>query len=118
MVMKLLRLCNYVHAGDDTFDDILPCSSDFRINALSGSSLSFDKGEIEAIVLSRQKFYCKMHEKLDKFMDTLDIKFRQVIHFYIYMLIILVELVISYQLDIIGAFFIKHLYVNEFLVPT
>ncbi|XP_057549547.1 uncharacterized protein LOC130827727 isoform X1 [Amaranthus tricolor] len=82
MVMKLLRLCNYVHAGDDTFDDILPCSSDFRINALSGSSLSFDKGEIEAIVLSRQKFYCKMHEKLDKFMDTLDIKFRQQVVLY------------------------------------
>ncbi|XP_021720613.1 uncharacterized protein LOC110688206 isoform X1 [Chenopodium quinoa] len=79
MVMKLLRLCNYVHAGEDTFDDILPCSSDFCSGEVSGSPLSFNKGEIEATVLSRKNFYYKMHKKLDKFMDTLDIKYRQVV---------------------------------------
>lgn len=81
MVMKLLRLCNYVHAGEDTFEDILPCSSDFCSGEISVFPLSFNKGEIEAIVLSRKNFYCKMHEKLDKFMDTLNIKYRQVIFF-------------------------------------
>ncbi|KNA12914.1 hypothetical protein SOVF_122120, partial [Spinacia oleracea] len=79
MVMKLLRLCNYVHAGEDTFEDILPCSSDFCSGEISVFPLSFNKGEIEAIVLSRKNFYCKMHEKLDKFMDTLNIKYRQAV---------------------------------------
>lgn len=77
MVMKLLRLCNCVHAGEDTFEDILPCSNDFFSSGSSGYPLSFNKGEIEAIALSRKNFYCKMHEKLDKFMNTLDIKYRQ-----------------------------------------
>ncbi|KAL2945572.1 Cytochrome bd-II ubiquinol oxidase subunit 1 [Bienertia sinuspersici] len=74
MVMKLLRLCNYVHAGEDNFEDILPGSSDFCSNEMSGSPLSFNREEIEAIVLSRKNYYCKMQEKLDKFMGNLDIK--------------------------------------------
>lgn len=78
MVVKLLRLCNYVHAGDDTFEDILPSSSGFCCNDIFGSVLSFNKGEIESLLLSRKKFYSKMHEKLDKFIDSLDIKYRQV----------------------------------------
>lgn len=93
MVMKLLRLCNYVHGGEDTFEDILPGLSDFCSSETSGSPLSFDKGEIEDIVLSRKKFYCKMHAKLDKFMETLDIKYRQVIFVARHMLVIMGELV-------------------------
>ncbi|KAL2945571.1 Gamma-tubulin complex component 6 [Bienertia sinuspersici] len=81
MVMKLLRLCNYVHAGEDNFEDILPGSSDFCSNGISGSPLSFNREEIEAIVLSRKNYYCKMQEKLDKFMGNLDIKYRQVVSY-------------------------------------
>ncbi|KAH9605327.1 hypothetical protein KSS87_020530 [Heliosperma pusillum] len=79
VVMKLLRLCNYAHAGEDSFEDILPSSSDFPIHKVSGYPLSFNKGEIEAIVLSRKEFYSKMHEKLEIFMDTVDINYRQVV---------------------------------------
>ncbi|XP_074273852.1 uncharacterized protein LOC141597333 [Silene latifolia] len=79
VVMKLLRLCNYAHTGEDSFEDILPSSSDFPIHKVSGYPLSFNKGEIEAIVLSRKEFYSKMHVKLEIFMDTVDINYRQVI---------------------------------------
>ncbi|KAK9755780.1 hypothetical protein RND81_01G050100 [Saponaria officinalis] len=79
VITKLLRLCNYAHAGEDSFEDILPSPSDFPTHKVSGYPLSFNKQEIEAIILSRRGFYSKMHEKLEKFMDTIDINYRQVI---------------------------------------
>ncbi|KAL9238678.1 hypothetical protein vseg_013068 [Gypsophila vaccaria] len=79
VIMKLLRLCNYAHAGEDSFEDILPSPSDFPTHKVSGCPLSFNKRDIEDIVISRREFYSRMHGKLEKFMDTIEINYRQVI---------------------------------------
>lgn len=78
VVMRLLQLCNYVHTGEYTFEDILPGSSDPPSGRIFSSPLTFSKEEIEATVLSRRDFYSKMQEKLEKVMDTLDMHYHQV----------------------------------------
>ncbi|GMH11154.1 hypothetical protein Nepgr_012995 [Nepenthes gracilis] len=80
VVMKLLELCKYVATGDYAFLDILPGFSGIPgYNLSNASPLSFNKGNIEAIVLSRKNFYRRMLEKLGNVMENLSIKYQQAV---------------------------------------
>ncbi|XP_056165819.1 uncharacterized protein LOC115679045 isoform X2 [Syzygium oleosum] len=82
VVMKLFELCNYVSPGSYTFEEFLPNWKDFSSNHSSrASALTFDKENIEDLVNVRNNYYTEMHEKLEKFLTKLQVRYKQVAAF-------------------------------------
>lgn len=81
VLKKLLEICNYVATDDHTYEDILPCWRGFSSNHPSCASLlTFNKGNIEAMVLARNHFYERMQQKLENLSTKLETRYRQVIN--------------------------------------
>lgn len=80
VLKKLLEICNYVATDDHTYEDILPCWRGFSSNHPSCASLlTFNKGNIEAMVLARNHFYERMQQKLENLSTKLETRYRQVV---------------------------------------
>ncbi|KAF6169810.1 hypothetical protein GIB67_034202 [Kingdonia uniflora] len=77
VLIKLLKLCNCVRPGDQTYENILPCWSGSSSNHLSNvSPLTFSKRTIEEVVFKRESMYQKMQENLQVFLTRLDIRYQ------------------------------------------
>ena len=76
VLKKLLEICNYVATDDHTYEDILPCWRGFSSN--HPSPLTFNKGNIEAMVLARNNFYERMQQKLGNLSRKLETRYQQV----------------------------------------
>uniref|UniRef100_A0A5B7BZ58 Gamma-tubulin complex component 6 n=1 Tax=Davidia involucrata TaxID=16924 RepID=A0A5B7BZ58_DAVIN len=75
VLMKLLELCNHVGIGNCSYEDIIPCWSDFSSDCPSyASPMTFNKGSIEAMVLARNSYYKVMLKKLESLLAKLEIK--------------------------------------------
>lgn len=78
--MKMLELCNYCSMEGNTYEDFLPSWIEFSSNHLSyRSPLTFNKENIEALVIARNNYYENMQEKLKKFLADLEVRYQQVI---------------------------------------
>ncbi|KAF8396318.1 hypothetical protein HHK36_017933 [Tetracentron sinense] len=79
VLIKLLEMCNYVSTEDHTYDEILPFWSGSSSEHPSYlSSVTFDKRNIEGLVLARKSIYNRMKEKLGTFLKRFDIRYQQV----------------------------------------
>ncbi|XP_062015511.1 uncharacterized protein LOC133732069 isoform X1 [Rosa rugosa] len=80
VLAKLLELCTFVAPKNHTYESFLPCWSGFSSNCPSyASPLSFSKGNIEAMVLSRECYYKRMQDQLQNLLTELEFRFQQVI---------------------------------------
>nr|XP_011463187.1 PREDICTED: gamma-tubulin complex component 6 isoform X2 [Fragaria vesca subsp. vesca] len=80
VLAKLLQLCTFVAPTNHTYETFLPCWSGFSSNCPSyASPLTFSKGNIEAMVLSRECYYKKMQDRLQILLTELEFKFQQVV---------------------------------------
>ncbi|KAJ0013232.1 hypothetical protein Pint_20915 [Pistacia integerrima] len=80
VLMKLLELCNSVFPGDHTYMDFLPCWSGFSSDhPFYASSITFNKGHIETMVIARNDYYKKMLEKLENLWTRLEFSYQQVV---------------------------------------
>lgn len=81
VLMKLLELCSSVFPGDHTYMDFLPCWSGFSSDhPFYASSITFNKGHIETMVIARNDYYKKMLEKLENLWTRLEFSYQQVTH--------------------------------------
>lgn len=79
VLMKLFELC-YSAGGNSTHVDMLPCWRDFSNNHPSYESpLTFNKRNIEALVIERSSFYKKMQEKLENLFINSEVRHQQVV---------------------------------------
>lgn len=82
VLVKLLEFCAFVAPNNHTYESFLPCWSGFSSNCPSSiSPLTFSKGNIEAMVLSRDCYYKRMQEKLEDLLTELEFRFQQVVCF-------------------------------------
>lgn len=82
VLVKLLELCAFVAPNNHTYESFLPCWSGFSSNCPSSASpLTFSKGNIEAMVLSRDCYYKRMQKKLEDILTELEFRFQQVVCF-------------------------------------
>lgn len=73
VLIKLLELCNCVRAGDQAYEDILPCwKGSSRIPLSTMSPLTFSTTKLEELVLVRESMYKVMQEKLQILIAGLD----------------------------------------------
>lgn len=80
VLVKLLELCTFVATKDHTFEGFLPCWSGFSCNCPDyASPLTFSKGRIEAMILSRDSYYIRMLEQLENLSAKLEFRYQQVI---------------------------------------
>lgn len=81
VLVKLLELCTFVATNDHTYEGFLPCWTGFSGNCPYYSSpLTFIKGNVEAMLLSRDRYYRRMQEKLENLSAKLEFRYQQVIH--------------------------------------
>lgn len=80
VLAKLLELCTFVAPKNHTHESFLPCWSGFSSNCPSyASPLTFSKGNIEAMVLSRECYYKRMQDQLQNLLTELEFRFQQVV---------------------------------------
>ncbi|XP_074351166.1 uncharacterized protein LOC141690318 isoform X2 [Apium graveolens] len=81
VLMKVLELSNTVGAGDNIYEEFLPflrgSSSDFFSHS---SPLTFNKGDLESMVVLRNNCHNQMMEKLQRLSVKLDLRYQQVVH--------------------------------------
>lgn len=82
VLMKVLEFSNTVGVGDNIYEDFLPFLRVFSSDFLSHSSpLTFNKGDLESMVILRNNCYNQMMEKLRRLSVKLDLRYQQVGHF-------------------------------------
>ncbi|KAF8398042.1 hypothetical protein HHK36_016968 [Tetracentron sinense] len=82
VLIKLLEMCNYVSARDATYEDILPFwSGESSDHSSYLSPLTFNKINIQGLVLKRNSIYKRMQEKLITFVTGFGIRYRQVVRY-------------------------------------
>nr|GME10333.1 gamma-tubulin complex component 3 [Ipomoea batatas] len=75
VIMKLLELSNNIGAINGSYEEFLPGCNGFSSKYRSfSSSLTFDKGTIEAIVLARNSFYLQLLEKIDNIFSKFEFR--------------------------------------------
>lgn len=80
VIKKLFELCNYVGPEDYTCEDLLPSWRGYLSNHLfSASPLTFSKGYLEDMVISRSNYYENMLEKIKNLLSKLEFRHRQVV---------------------------------------
>ncbi|BBH05401.1 Spc97 / Spc98 family of spindle pole body component [Prunus dulcis] len=80
VLVKLLELCTFVATNDHTYEGFLPCWTGFSGNCPYYSSpLTFIKGNVEAMLLSRDRYYRRMQEKLENLSAKLEFRYQQVV---------------------------------------
>lgn len=83
VIMKLLELSNNIGAINGSYEEFLPGCNGFSSKYPSfSSSLTFDKGTIEAIVLARNSFYLQLLEKIDNIFSKFEFRTQGVISIY------------------------------------
>lgn len=79
VLMKLFELCKYVTLGNNSYMDFLPCWSGFSGNhPVYATPITFSKGNIEALVLTRKSYYERMQEKFEPLLDKLEFSYHEV----------------------------------------
>lgn len=80
VLMKLFEICKYVTRGTDTYMNFLPCWSEFSGNhSIYASPITFSKGNIEALVLTRKSYYERMQEKFGTLLTKLELSYPEVL---------------------------------------
>ncbi|KAF3681272.1 putative indole-3-acetaldehyde oxidase-like [Capsicum annuum] len=79
IIMKLLEFCNAFGPFNGIHEEFLPGIRGFSNEFPSfKSSLLFEKGAIETMVVSRNSFYQKMLEKIDNVFTKSEFRFREI----------------------------------------
>ncbi|KAM3398721.1 putative protein isoform X1 [Capsicum galapagoense] len=79
IIMKLLEFCNAFGLFNGIHEEFLPGIRGFSNEFPSfKSSLLFEKGAIETMVVSRNSFYQKMLEKIDNVFTKSEFRFREI----------------------------------------
>lgn len=82
VLAKLLQLCTFGAHKNHTYESFLPCWSGFSSNCSSyASPLTFSKGNIEAMLVSREFYYKRMQDRLQNLLTELEFRFQQVLCF-------------------------------------
>ncbi|CAL2265662.1 unnamed protein product [Prunus armeniaca] len=80
VLVKLLELCTFVATNNHTYEGFLPCWTGFSGNCPYYSPpLTFIKGNVEATLLSRDRYYRRMQEKLENLSAKLEFRYQQVV---------------------------------------
>lgn len=79
VLMKVLELSSAIGARDNIYEDFLPFLRGFSSDFLSHSSpLTFNKRDLESMVLLRNNRYNQMMKKLQRLSVKLDLRYQQV----------------------------------------
>lgn len=82
IIMKLLEFCNTSGPFNGIHEEFLPGIHGFSSEFPSiRSSLLFEKGAIETMVVSRNSYYQRMLEKIDNIFTKSKFRFREVISY-------------------------------------
>ncbi|XP_050370751.1 uncharacterized protein LOC126788785 [Argentina anserina] len=80
VLAKLLQLCTFNAPKNHNYESFLPCWSGVSSKCPSyASPLTFSKGNIEAMVLSREYYYKRLHDRLQNLLTELEFRFQQVV---------------------------------------
>ncbi|KAJ4833861.1 hypothetical protein Tsubulata_035727 [Turnera subulata] len=80
VLKKLFELCNFVGPADYSFDDLLPCWSEYSgDHLLSTSPIAFSKGYLQTLVIARSNYYINKQKGLEKLVTKLEFRYPQAV---------------------------------------